>query len=96
MNICTNVGSLLFNVGILGPAVCILGASYAECDRITAVTCFVIGMGLNGAYIAGIKTNNFDLAPNYAGVMMALSNSICSSSGFIAPYVVGIFTPNVR
>ena len=61
-----------------------------------AVTCFIIGMSLHGPYLSGIKANNLDLAPNYAGVMIALTNSICSVSGFIAPYLVGILTPNVR
>ena len=86
----------LLLIGTIGPALCILGASYAECNRLMAVSYFTIAIALSGGYVTGIKANNLDLAPNYAGVMVALATSICGVSGFIAPYVVGILTQNVR
>lgn len=31
-----------------------------------------IGMGLMGTFYSGIKANSLDIAPNYAGVIMAI------------------------
>lgn len=44
---------------------------------------FTIGMGLMGTFYSGIKANSLDLAPNYAGVVLALANG----SGAIGKYI---------
>lgn len=43
-----------------------------------------------------MKVNPLDLSPNYAGSIMAVTNGIGAITGVIAPYVVGVMTPNVR
>lgn len=52
-------------------------------------------MGLMGTFYPGMKVNPLDLSPNYAGSLMAVTNGIGAITGIIAPYVVGIMTPNV-
>lgn len=42
-----------------------------------------------------MKVNPLDLSPNYAGVLMAITNGIGAITGIIAPYLVGVLTPNV-
>lgn len=56
---------------------------------------FTIAMGTMGAYYAGVKPNCIDLAPNYAGVVMAVVNGLGGATGVAGPYVVGLLTPNV-
>lgn len=41
-----------------------------------AVSMFTIAMGFMGAYYSGMKANNLDLSPNFAGAIMALTNGI--------------------
>lgn len=72
-----------------------IGASYAGCQRYVTVALFTIGMGFMGTFYSGLKVNNLDLAPNYAGVLMAITNGIGGITGIIAPYIVGVITPNV-
>lgn len=79
----------------MGPGIFIIWASYAECDRIMVVVLFTITMGLMGTYYAGIMVNTLDLSPNYAGVLMAITNGVGVFTGFAAPYIVGVLTPNV-
>lgn len=33
-------------------------------------------MGCMGTFYSGLKVNNLDLAPNYAGVIMAITNGV--------------------
>lgn len=91
----TNVRKIFTTAAAIGPGIFILGASYAECDKTMTVVMFTVGMGFMGMFYSGIKVNNLDLAPNYAGVIMALSNGMGGFSGVISPYLVGVMTPNV-
>uniref|UniRef100_A0A1B6LST4 Major facilitator superfamily (MFS) profile domain-containing protein n=1 Tax=Graphocephala atropunctata TaxID=36148 RepID=A0A1B6LST4_9HEMI len=77
-------------VASLGPAVGIVGASYAECDKQTVTLFFILGMGLMGFFYPSLKVNCLDLSPNYAGTVMALVNGIGAISGIITPYLVGL------
>lgn len=52
-------------------------------------------MGCMGTFYSGLKVNNLDLAPNYAGVIMAITNGVGGINGILAPYIVGVLTPNV-
>lgn len=67
----------------VGPAVFIVAASYAGCDRITVVILFTIAMGLMGAFYPGMKVNALDLSPNYAGSLMATTNGIGALTGIL-------------
>ena len=73
----------------------ILLASYAECNTILAVTCFVIGIGLMGTNASGIKVNFADLSPNYISILMATTNILSLFSSLVAPSMAAWLTPNV-
>lgn len=60
----------------VGPGCFIIGASYAGCNKTVVVALFTIGMGCMGTFYSGLKVNNLDLAPNYAGVIMAITNGV--------------------
>lgn len=77
------------------PAVFMVCASFAGTEKGTVITCFTLSMGLMGAYYAGIKLNSLDLAPNYAGSLMAIVNGCGAITGFLSPYVAGKIVPNV-
>lgn len=79
----------------VGPGIFIVAASYAGCDRALVVVLFTIAMGIMGTFYPGMKVNSLDLSPNYAGTLMALTNGIGAITGILAPYVVGIMTPEV-
>lgn len=85
-----------FLIAAIGPGAFILGASYAECSRMTTVVMFTVGMGFMGTFYSGLKVNNLDLAPNYASIIMAFTNGYGGFSGIFSPYIVGVLTPNVN
>lgn len=79
----------------IGPGVFILAASYSGCDRLLVVAMFTLGMSFMGTFYSGIKANSLDIAPNYAGVVMAVANGLGGLTGVVGPYIVGLLTPNV-
>ena len=85
----------LILTGTIASATVMLAASFAECRRSLAVVCFIISTGLLGCFISGIKVNSFDLAPNYVSTLVGVTNSLGLISACIAPYIVGVMTPNV-
>lgn len=70
-------------------------ASYSGCNTETVVILFTASMGLMGAFYPGMKVNALDLSNNYAGTIMAIVNGIGAITGIIAPYLVGLLTPDV-
>ena len=57
-----------------------------------AVALMTFTVGLNGFNLAGFGSNHLDLASNYAGVLMGISNTVGTIPGFLGPAVVGLFT----
>jgi len=48
-----------------------------------------------GFYYAGQKLTPLDMAPAFAGTIMAITNGLGSLSGMASPPVVGALTPHV-
>lgn len=70
-------------------------ASYSGCNTEAVVILFTASMGLMGAFYPGMKVNALDLSGNYAGTIMAIVNGIGAITGIIAPFLVGLLTPDV-
>lgn len=82
-------------IASVGPAIFLIGASYAsESGETVVVTLFCIGMGFMGTFYPGMKVNALDLASNYAGTLMAVVNGIGALSGIATPILVGYITGN--
>ena len=47
---------------------------------------------IGGAIFVGHLTNQNDLAPNYAGILMGITNTPGTISAFILPALVGALT----
>lgn len=90
----TNVRKIFTTVASVGPAVFIIAASYAGCDRVIVVVFFTVGLGLMGPFYPGMMVNAIDLSPNHSGTLMAIVNGIGALAGILAPYAVGVLTPN--
>ncbi|XP_075232067.1 putative inorganic phosphate cotransporter isoform X2 [Lycorma delicatula] len=90
----TTLRKILATVGGVGPAVGVILASYAGCNRSLVATLFAVGMGLMGFFYASLRVNSLDLSPNFSGTIMALVNGLGSLSGMATPYLIGVLTPN--
>ncbi|ESO85639.1 hypothetical protein LOTGIDRAFT_155130 [Lottia gigantea] len=81
--------------GAISTAVFLIGLSYIGCDQqILAVALVTIAVAAKGISSSGFFINPTDIAPAYAGTILGISNSLATLPGVIAPYVVGVLTPN--
>lgn len=73
-----------------------MAISYAECSHIACINLLIITAGFMGAHYPGIRINTLDLAPNYAGTLLAYANGIASIGSFVFPGIIGMIITNVR
>ncbi|XP_067134690.1 sialin-like [Centruroides vittatus] len=76
--------------GTLGPSFCILAITFLGCDSTKVIMCLTAAMGFFGFCVAGDIALVFDLAPDFAGILYGLTNGLCSITGIISPYVIGL------
>ncbi|OXU17964.1 hypothetical protein TSAR_015803 [Trichomalopsis sarcophagae] len=73
------------------PMFCLLGASYAT-DKNVTVLLMTIGVTCIGGMYCGFLANHIDLAPNFAGTLVALTNTVATIPGLVVPIFVGKLT----
>ncbi|KAF5403536.1 putative inorganic phosphate cotransporter [Paragonimus heterotremus] len=74
------IGAGLLTVGLL------------NCNRIGVVLVFVICIGMMGAASSGFTCNIVDLAPQFAGVILSITNTMGTLPGILGPLFVGYVT----
>lgn len=89
----------LFNsIGLWIPMVTLIGLAYVDPEQselAVVLLCFTVGM--NGATYLGYNMNHIDLSPNFAGILMGITNCVANIMSIIAPLIVGfIVTDEVR
>ncbi|XP_054157706.1 sialin-like [Oppia nitens] len=78
-------------IAFMGPALCLIGVAFARCNTTLSISLFILGMGLNGCNYPGFNSTHVDMAPEYSGTLMGITNSIGNIPGFIAPLVAEAF-----
>lgn len=72
--------------------ICLIGVSYVGCNRALAVVLMTIGVTCIGGMYCGFLSNHIDIAPNFAGTLVAITNCIATIPGFVVPIFVGKLT----
>ncbi|XP_015126414.1 sialin isoform X2 [Diachasma alloeum] len=85
----TNGRKIAVGVSCIPPSILMLAIAYSGCERIGATVMLVISIVICGAIFVGHLTNQNDLAPNYAGILMGITNTPGTISAFILPAIVG-------
>merc|ERR1719431_391802 len=76
-------------IGLWVTGACAVLATYAGCHAELAVTLFALAAGLNTMTVCGCKSGMLDIAPDYAGLVFGLSNTVSNIPGFLGPAIVG-------
>ncbi|XP_047486618.1 sialin-like [Penaeus chinensis] len=79
-------------IGVYSPTVGLIAMCFVDCDALLAIVVLCISVGLNGAVYAGYMCSHQDLAPNLAGSLMGLTNTVATIPGFAAPQLTGAIT----
>lgn len=72
--------------------ICLIGVSYVGCNRTLAVILMTIGVTCIGGMYSGFLSNHIDIAPNFAGTLVAITNCAATIPGFVVPIFVGKLT----
>ncbi|XP_062130515.1 putative inorganic phosphate cotransporter [Drosophila sulfurigaster albostrigata] len=82
----------LFNsIGHFTPMVLLIALGYvAPGQDVLAVSLLSLTVGISAAAQLGFMINHIDLSPNFAGVLMGISNGIANVMSIIGPLLVGI------
>ncbi|XP_045593842.1 sialin [Procambarus clarkii] len=78
----------------MGPAVCVVGLMCAGCDWHLTVALLVVGVAFKGLIFSGHYISPIDLAPNFAGTLLGITNTIGNVPGFLAPMINGAIINN--
>lgn len=88
----TNARKISVLVASLIPAVCLLSICLAGKNVVVVVVLTILAVMFYGSMFSGVFSNQSDLAPNFAGTLMAVTNMLATIPGFLVPYLVGILT----
>ncbi|GFG28740.1 hypothetical protein Cfor_02987, partial [Coptotermes formosanus] len=89
----TQVRKLFTCVAYLSQTVFMLLAAFLLTPA-GAVACLSIAVGVGGFALAGFFVNHLDIAPQHAGVLMGLSNTVATLPGIVSPLVTGFIVQN--
>lgn len=90
----TVVTRKLFNsIGLLGAGFFLIGLGFLDCSQtVLAVALLTLAVTISGCVYSGYFVNHMDIAPQYAGTLMGISNGLSASAGFIAPAIAAAIT----
>ncbi|XP_049873026.1 putative inorganic phosphate cotransporter isoform X2 [Pectinophora gossypiella] len=78
------------SIGHYGPAIALIGLSYAPAGNVTvAVALLTLVVGLNAGHYTGYLLVHIDMSPNFAGTLMGITNCFANVISIIAPLAAG-------
>jgi len=81
------------SIGLLGAGAFLIGLSFLDCTQTSLAVCILtLAVTISGFVYSGYFVNHMDIAPQYAGTLMGISNGISACAGFIAPAVAATLT----
>ncbi|XP_052764717.1 sialin-like [Mya arenaria] len=83
---------LLTVFGLAVPGILMICIQFAGCNHTVIVALLVLCLTAGGFTMGGFQVNHIDLSPNFAGVLMGMSNTWATIPGFLGPEVVGWLT----
>ncbi|XP_049308319.1 putative inorganic phosphate cotransporter isoform X2 [Bactrocera dorsalis] len=96
--ICVNTSRKLFNtIGFWVPIVPLILLGYMRADQSElALVLLVIIVGVNTASNLGFLINHIDLSPNFAGILMGITNGAANVMSLLAPLAVGVIVTDAN
>ncbi|XP_069705481.1 sialin-like [Periplaneta americana] len=88
----TNVRKMATGVCCIGQGLFVLGLGLSGCNSTAAIICLTAATGVSGAVSTGPLPSFVDISPNFASIMLGISNMVSVIPGFVSPFIVGILT----
>lgn len=81
--------------GVWGGAVGMVILGYLDDNVHAAIIFYVVVVALSCCTNVSGSVNHMDLSPNYAGVLMGMSNGVAACGGLLAPLMVAYFVTDI-
>ena len=72
------VRKLFCSAGLMIPGLSLIAVGFLGCNRAIIVFAVVVSIGSSGLGTSGYGVNPLDLAPQYAGTLMGLTNTLAT------------------
>lgn len=74
------------------PAVALVIMCFVNCNSTLAIVVLCVAVGSTGSCYSGNLLSEQDIAPNLAGTLVGITNTVGSVTGFVAPATIGAIT----
>ncbi|XP_037799091.1 LOW QUALITY PROTEIN: sialin-like [Penaeus monodon] len=75
-------------------ALALIAMCFVDCNSSVAMVVLCISVGISGCAYSGSCLTELDIAPNLAGTLTGITNTLGSATGFLAPAIAGAITMN--
>lgn len=86
----TGITKLATAIAAYIPAICLVLVTFVGCDKALAVFLLTLGTGTFGSMYSGFLSNHINIAPIFAGTLMAITNTVATIPGVVVPSFVGM------
>eukprot|EP00057_Strongylocentrotus_purpuratus_P010270 XP_011664744.1 PREDICTED: vesicular glutamate transporter 3 [Strongylocentrotus purpuratus] len=90
----TAVRKIMTTLGLVPSGAFLVLAGYVGCNATLVLIFISLGLATTGLAYSGASLTMMEFAPAYAGMVVAIANSVATIPGFVAPIVVAIYTEN--
>ncbi|XP_065071202.1 vesicular glutamate transporter 1-like [Rhopilema esculentum] len=90
-----NVRRVFYVIGAMCAATMIVISGYTT-SAMMAVASMCVGVALSGLMHSGYEVNVLDIAPGVSGIVMGISNTAGTITGFLSPLLVGVMTEDKK
>lgn len=71
-----------------GTSLSLVTLGFLDSDKTMALVFYVVSVAVGCCVNVGFNVNHMDLTPNYAGILMGLSNGAAATGGLGGPLIV--------
>ncbi|XP_045127114.1 sialin-like [Portunus trituberculatus] len=83
---------LSMSLALYGPMVGLMLMCFVNCNTTLAMMVLCVAVGLSGSANCGFLCSHQELAPNFAGTLLGITNTVGSLAGVLAPVITGSIT----
>lgn len=88
------IRKLSTSIALYSSAACLVAMMWVDCNAVVAVVVMCLAVGFMGPINSGSSLAEQDIAPNLAGSLKGLTNTLGSATGFLAPAITGAIVNN--
>lgn len=75
-----------------GPAFCLIGICFTGCNDTATIALLTLAITMQGALYTGFFVNPLDIASNFSGTILGITNAFGTIPGWLAPLIAGALT----